>query len=377
MKIEAFRGINNVADQRKLKPGELAAATNVDIGTRGELMTRRGRSVIAAGSAHSVFECPFGVLALIDNDLLLLDSAGTTLRVVYDTLGYTRVWYVLFPDGRVGFSNGLISGIATATATTAWGVPMPEDAGAGAAGETLYQITYVRSTDGLEGAPAYGLPVDMTQALTGLPVMSGYTINVYFAPHGDDMFLAGNTATDTFLHDGAQLGAQHIGRGIGAPPAGTVLIHWNSRILIADGNTVWATRPFEPELCTLISDFIQMPAPVTLLYGTGDGLFVGTTEELYFLAGLVFKDLKAQSIASGRVALGSGVEIPLSYLNEKVRPSGVLQGALCLVDGVVHLIHSGGVVVALTAETYRQPATEVYATARLRDNVMHYLAAPA
>lgn len=376
MKIDAFLGINNLADRISLTGGEMTAATNLDIGPRGKLLHRRGRTLLDAGLAHSVFQAPFGVLAVVDNDLNLYDTDGTFLRRVYNTLGYTRVWYTLLPDGRVGFSNGLIQGLTTAAATSAWGIDRPADVGIGIAGDTPYLLTYVRTSDGLEGPPSYGSPIDTSQAIIGLPTKAGYTINVYFSPYGEAMFLAGSTASDTFTWSGVPLAAQLQGEDADAPPVGTLLHAWNSRVLIADGATLWATRPFNPERCDLKRDFLQMPATITLLYGNGDGLFVGTVDGLYFLEGQVFDQLKAQPIASGYVALGSGVEIPLSYLNEKVRPNGVLQGMLCLVEGVIHLIHSGGQIVGLTTNRYRTTATEVHATARVRDGVLQYLASP-
>lgn len=377
MRISAFRGINNVADRTRLAPGELHSAVNLDIESTGNMASRLGRTKIQNGAAHSPFEAPFGLLVVTDNDLVLLDRAGAMVRVVYDTIGYTRVWYVQLPDGRVAFSNGLINGIATADATYSWGVERPIDPGVGIPGGTPYMVTHVRDADGFEGPPTYGTEnIDTAQAIIGLPVRPGHTTNVYFAPDGGAMFLAGNTATDSFQHNGAALTAQHLGGVLDVPPPGTLLYAWNSRILIADGTVAWATSPMRPELCAMQRDFIQMPAEITLFYSSGDGVFVGTTEGMYFLAGQVLSKLKAQSIASGYVTRGSGVEIDLSYLNEKVRPSGFQQGTICLLDGAVHLIYGGGQIIPLSAGRYHQRAEEVYATARLRDGCLQYLAAP-
>ena len=376
MKVTGFRGINNVADPARLAPGEMTAATNLDVGARGILLSRRGRELLVSGAASSVFESPFGIFALVGNDLELYAADGTPLRTVYETLGYTRVWYALLPDGRVAFSNGLIQGLSSAIETTTWGIERPPDAGTGAPGDTPYQITYVRNSTGLEGPPTYGDPIDPAGSVVGLPVRAGHSINVYFAPHGETAFLAGNAVGDTFQWNGSQLGPARTGLGLDMPPVGSLLHTWRSRVLIADGPTIWATRPLQPELCDLTRDFIQMPDPVTLLYGNNDGLFVGTTAGLYFLEGTAFEQFKLQQLAAGRVVLGSGVEANLAYLNEKVRPNGAPQGALCLLDGAVHVLFGAGGVIGLTTTTYRTTAVEVHATVRLRDGVLHYLAAP-
>ncbi len=375
MKISKFLGINNVADETRLKPGELTAASNVDISATEEIRSRRGRLLLRAGGAHSVFECSFGVFAVIDNDLVLLDSAGALLRLVYDTLGYTRVWYAQLADGRVAFSNGLIQGLATATETMEWGIPTPVDPGVGISGNTPYQITYVRTSDGLEGPPIYGPPIDTTEDIIGLPVHAGYSINVYFAPYGEAMFLAGNTATDTFTHSGTALGAQFIGEGLARPPVGTQMVVWGARVLLAEGRTLWATRPLRPELCDLTRDFVQFEHDITLVYGTDEGIYVGTTHGLIFLKGEVFGNLQMEGVVAGSVALGSLVDFPFSYLAEDARPNGGAEGALCLIDGYVYLLHGGGAN-ALTAGKYRTAATEVWATTRLLDGAMQYIAAP-
>lgn len=375
MKITKFLGINNVSDETRLKPGELTVATNVDISAAGEILSRRGRQLLIAGAAHSVYESAFGVFAVVNNDLMLLDSAGTPLRLVYDTLGYTRVWYATLPDGRVAFSNGLIQGLATATETMEWGIPTPIDPGVGIAGNTPYQITYVRASDGREGAPIYGPPIDTTEAIIGLPMMAGYSINVYFAPYGGAMFLAGNTSADTFLHGGTALGAQFIGEGLARPPVGTQMVVWGARVLLAEGRTLWATRPLQPELCDLTRDFVQLEHDITLVYGTDDGIFVGTTHGMVFLRGEVFRDLQMEGIVAGPVVLGSLAEFPLSYLDEAARPKKGADGALCLIDGCIHLLHDASTT-ALTAEKYRTTTVEVWATVRLRNGAMQYLAAP-
>lgn len=377
MKIDSFSGINNVAPPTKLRAGELVAATDVDIDVRGRPVSRRGRTLLAAEPVVDIFEAPFGIFGRVGNDLKLFSLLGATIRTVYDTLGYDRVNYVLLPDGRVGFTNGLIQGMATLTETQAWGIPRPPHAGVGSEGKTAYHITYVRTSDGLEGPPTYATDlVDGHQLLIGLPALEGHMIRVYLTFLDHIAHYAGQTATDSFQWDGATVGPIVSSSGLDAPPPGKLLHVWNSRVLIAADNVLWATRPMQPELCVLTKDFIQFPDEITLLYGNGDGVFVGTSAGLYFLAGRVFEQLKAQQILPGSAILGSCVEADLSQLPDKVRPSGVQQGAFCLIDGYIHLLHGAGGVTNLTAGRYRTSSGEVRATVRMLSGVPHYFASP-
>lgn len=378
MLIKTFSGINNVAKDKRLKPDEFTRALDVDLASTGTLRARRGHAPLVTGTtAHSVFEAPFGVFCVVDRDLKLFDTAGALLRTVYQGLGAKRVWYILLSDGRVGFSNGLINGIADLTTTYDWGMPTPVDAGAGVAGEVPYFITYVRLSDGLEGPPAYGGSIDPAQAIVGLPVRAGYTISLYLSPGGAPLY-AGNTSSDAITPLAlSALGAAYTEPPLTAPPVGILMAQFGPRVLIADGPRIWATQPFRDELCDATKDFLQMPDPVTLIYGVEQaGVFIGTTKNLFFAGGTTFDQLKAQPIAASSVVLGSAVEIDTPFLPEKIRPKDVQQGTLCIIDGFVQLISGTGNVTPLTDQRYRTTHTEVYATARIRDGVLQYLATP-
>ena len=372
-----FLGINNVADEERLTPGEMTEATDIDIGHRDEILSRRGRTRLVAGAAHSVFEAPFGILAVVDNDLILYDAEGTELRTVYETLGYTRTWYVLLPDGRVGFSNGLINGLCTATATQPWGIDAPIDAGEGIPGDTPYQIAYVRLSDGREGPPIYGTPIDTAQAITNLPSLAGFKINVYFAPHGEVAFLAGSTLTETFLYDGLPtgLGVPTDTYGLAKPPIGTQMAQWGSRTLIVDNNVLWATRPHQPELIDMTRDFLQFERDITLVYGNDAGIFVGDERQLLFLAGQTFEALDHRTVQPGLCVLGSVVEIDTAALPSDLADAP--RAAIAIVDRTITMLTAGGTAKSLTEGRYETDVTEVYASTRTRDGVLQYIAVPA
>jgi hypothetical protein len=276
----------------------------------------------------------------------------------------------------VGFSNDLVNGLATATTTTSWGIEPPVDPGTGIAGDVPYQITYVRLSDKAESPPIYGQAIDPAEAVIGLPAKPGYAINLYLAPAGQ-MYLAGTTLTDA-IWPGPATGPAYHSAPVGLPPAGKLLTTWGARVLIAEGRTLWATRPFQPELCDLTRDYLMFEDEVTLIYPVQQaGIFIGTKNGLMFAAGNTLGELKLQTVAAGPVVLGSGAEVELQYFDDKTRPNGYLQGALCLIDGYVHLLYGAGQVVPLSVFRYRTDAAEVLATTRVRDGMLQYLAAPA
>ena len=64
-----------------------------------------------------------------------------------------------------------------------------------------------------------------------------------------------------------------------------------------------------------------------------------------------------------------------AYLPANLRTGG--RGALAIVDGVLTLLAGDGQAIPLTAARYQRELDEVWATTRLRDGTLQYLASPA
>lgn len=379
-----FTGINNIAPTERLKASELAAALNVDVGLDSELVRRAGFSVLDATAHHNVWEADGGfVLATKGTGDLVNTGTGA---ILYPALGNTRVWYTDLADGRTTFSNGLICGVTDGATTTAWGVPIPPTLGAVTdvagglyPGDYQYALTYVRKSDGLEGGPLYAAPVTLTQGgltLMGLPQDPDYTINVYLSSHnGEQLFLAGNTATGVFAFTGenADLVLPCRTDFLSPAPVGTVSALWRGHALVAVGDTLYAARFGQPELFDLRRDFKQFPAAITLIQPVDDGVWLGTTEFLCFLQGTEFDKLQFNRVADGRVVLGSGVAVDGERV-QKGDATGSGSAMICIVDGILAAGFNGGEIERLTEGRYVTAATEVSAAFREIGGVPQYVA---
>lgn len=381
--FEKFYGINNVLPTERLKETELTVASNVDIGLSGEITRRAGFSVVDPTCHKNLHQADGYMLATCNGDLKRVGGS-----VLYPSLGVDRVWYCNLPDGRTTFSNGLICGITDGLTSTEWGVPIPtgigtlvDIAGDLFPGDYQYQLTYVRLADGLEGGPEYSNPVAVTNGgimLVGLPELAGYKINVYLTSHNDtDGYLAGSTTGGTFTFTGKNdtLTLPLRTGNLYPAPAGTVTTFWRGRVLVADDGILWASKPHQWEHFDRRRDFKQFPSPITLIQPTDDGLYVGTTEMLYFLAGTEFDKLQQVQVLRGRVALGSGVEVDgeLIKVGDGV---GAGRAMICIADKCLVAGFGGGQVIKLTEGRYQTEATEVWATFRKLDGVPQYLAVP-
>lgn len=95
----------------------------------------------------------------------------------------------------------------------------------------------------------------------------------------------------------------------------TALAYYNGRIYLAEGRTVWATELYLYNYVEKVTNFLPFEADVTLLGAVGDGLYVGTTEGLWFISGPTFKEMKRTRVMDTPVIPGSMVEVPGELAN--------------------------------------------------------------
>lgn len=392
MKFTSFTGINNVQPSERLGESDLAQASNVDVGLSGELSRRLGYATLDAATPvdwlHERKDC---TLVVSGSDLIAvsLDGLTKTAMLTDASLSGRRMWFVDLPDGRTAFANGLLTGITDGATVTGWGVPVPASVGAATSvagqldpGAYQWRITYVRTSDGLESGAAFSTaPINLPDGgilLTGLPALAGHRINVYLTgANGDKAFYAGTTLTGSFSYLGKNdaLTLPCHTEHLSPAPKGTICATWRGRALLAEGNVLHASRPHQPELFDLKRDFKQFTAPITMVQPVDDGIWVGTTKELAFLAGTQFDALQFTPRDVGPVVLGSGVSAPGEYV---AQGQGAGQGAamLCIAGGRIVSGFNGGLLLNVTRERYKTDASEVCATFRITGGIPQYVAIP-
>lgn len=385
--FKQFAGINNVQPQERLSDSGLVRAENVDIGLSGEVSRRAGYSVIHPTCHKNLYQAKGYMLATVDGDLTAIHPDGTRI-VVSRSLGVARVWYTDLPGGITAFSNGLINGITDGTTSFDWGVPTPEGLGAATdvigalhPGEYTYYLTYARWAGGREGAPIIAEPIRVDKGglfFTGLPVREGYRINVYLSGHnGEGAYMAGTTGTDSFVFTGKNSELTLPCRTLGTTPApvGTLCGFWRGRALVAQDSVLWASQPHNHGVFDRRRDFKQFTSSITLIQPVGNGIYVGTEEDLIFLSGVEFDNLAFQPRSLGPVVLGSGVSAP----GHKIKfgeGTGQGEAMLCIAGGYIVAGMDSGQVSQLTESVYRSDATQVSATFRSLDGIPQYIAVP-
>jgi len=103
-----FVGLRNTVTRERLKPEELERALNVDIDDAGEVRRRRGKTRVATGTYHSLWESDGITLVVKDGTLGYLhpDYSHTPLQT---GVGPTRLAYARIKDTTY-FAGATISG---------------------------------------------------------------------------------------------------------------------------------------------------------------------------------------------------------------------------------------------------------------------------
>ena len=384
--FESFTGINNVIPAHRLGKTDLLVASNVDIGRTGEIQRRGGFTEVSDQCHKNVWQADGFMLATCGAVLTAIRPNGTR-HVIHPALGHERVWYCNLPDGRTTFTNGLIHGMTDGLTGWGWSVPVPSTTGAakdvpGALhkGRYSYHLTFRRISDGAESAAVSVPPMQIDLGgiyLSGLPMLDGHELLVYLStPDGEGAYLAGSTTTDEFLFAGAVHTLVLPCRTIGAMPfpVGTITAFWRGRVLVAQGDVLWASRPMAPHLADW-RDFKPMGAKITAVVPVDDGIYVGTTADLVYLGGSTWDQLTFNATQRGPVVLGSGVPAPGEDL-KLGDGTGSRNAMVCIAGGEIVAGFNGGQTTGLTGDRYKTTATEVCATFREVDGIPQYLAVP-
>lgn len=253
IKLQKFVGLVNTVGMEALKSDEFWRAVNVDIDDAGRVRRRRGYTQVSTTPTHSLYTSESGV--------------------VY------------------GVCNGILSVIHPDYSTIPLLVGVGDDYASGGLGLDYAQV----GTDiYFSGTSASGIIRTETNVVDAWGPVEDFWLSPVVNP----------TVTLPAIR----------GKLLGSPPRASFLTAYNGRIYCAQGNTVWATELFLYTLVDKTRNFMQFEGDVTMLGTVGDGLYVGTTEGLWFLAGPAFP-LKRVRVMDSPIIPRSMTYVPAELAN--------------------------------------------------------------
>lgn len=329
MEIKQFRGIKNVTSDERLKPGELTVAQNVDIDDTFRVLTRLGRSQLAAGNFHSLWAEEEHCLVMKDSDLYRIDLPSATGTVLTRLSSADRVAYSR-QQNTIYFSNGTDTGRVHEGAVKGWGVPNPVGqpraaAGAGRLppGAYSYAITFGRA-DGYESGTGPAGVIELTEqggiVLTEIESSTDAEVSVKLVyisgPNGQELFRAAvlpadaASATVMDVPSGPRLETDFASPA----PAGTILETHSGVMYVVAGSVAYFSDPYQFERFRRARQFLQFPGPVTMFAAVNDGIYVSTPETTWFLEGTEPRKMKSRVVLNYGAIPGTAVKTTIGTL---------------------------------------------------------------
>ena len=174
----------------------------------------------------------------------------------------------------------------------------------------------------------------------------------------------------------AHLGAIR-GKLRGAPPMATALAHYNGRIYLANGKTLWATELYLYDVVDKTRNYKQFEADITLVASVSDGLYVGTRGGVYFLGGDTLDTLKMRVVSTSAALPGSMVYVPSDRVTSQIpgnQPYSTKPVALFMTTTGLCAGMDGGVMYDLTQDRVWFPdAVSAAAMFREQDGMSQYV----
>lgn len=168
------------------------------------------------------------------------------------------------------------------------------------------------------------------------------------------------------------------GRLLGAPPLATAHTYWNGRIYMAHGRLVWFTELYAYKFVDKTRNFWQFEGDITMLGTVTDGIYVGTTEGVWFISGTALEPKRVR-VMDTAVIPGSMVYVPAELANPPQIPmsqdTDVKISILFLTDAGYCGGQDSGVCYNYSENKFIFPsANRAVATFRRIDGINQYLA---
>lgn len=298
--IEGFKGLRNTVPSESFEVGDLEAAPNVDLNDAGDIMRRKGNSVVKlAGSWHSVFASGGTCVGVQGATLYRINADYSTLALRTDMALNRYVSYSAIA-GRIYYSNGAQNGIIENSVNRTFGIDIPGTPSAGPfpghlpAGRYQYVFTYTRS-DGQESGAGLAGVIDVAAnggfILTNLPVSSDPTVvlkTLYLTKANSDALLRYATypasAASALVVDDKPTSVALRTQFLGPPPAGDIVVHYRSYVLVAHGRMLYPSEPYAPELFDPRKG-IPFETRITLVACMTDGIYLGSEDQIVWVQG--------------------------------------------------------------------------------------------
>ncbi len=316
--FSGFSGMKNTVTAERLTADELVRALNVDIDDKGQLLRRRGKTLVAGGDFHSLFAANDGTVYGVRNNNLCIINPDYSTEVL-----------------KTGLNSDPATGLSPLCYLQI--------------GETIY-----------------------FSSLQDSGKIIGDVVKPWGQQNDAGLWLS------PVIHPTPTLAAIR-GKLLKAPPMATAMTYWNGRIYMANGRQLWATELYLYDYVDATRTFFTFETDITLLGTVGDGFYVGGLDGLWFMSGPRLDGLKRQKVMDSAVIPGSSVDVPAELANPPQIPATSdtpTQVSICfLTENGFCVAQDSGQAYNLTEAKFIFPGIQrAAAMFRRQDGVSQYLA---
>ena len=242
VEFRKFVGLRNTVERERLGPDELEIAVNIDLDDVGEIHRRQGSQLVASGNWANIFSSLEGYIYGVRNGNLVRVYPNFSTKIIqagFDPL--VPIAFEQFAAGTIYWSCRTQNGVISTSSDT--------------------------------NSPWLG------------PALGPQYIPDLLDPNAPQVpaLPAGTWWLSPIVNPLPTL-APIKGRILGPPPFASFLSYFNGRIYMGIGRTVWYTELYLYNYVNKTKNFFNFEADITMIGTVTDGIYVGTTEGLYFLS---------------------------------------------------------------------------------------------
>ncbi len=301
--LNVYGGVDVVSPEGQVTKGCARVVENVVLRDDGSFELRPGTALaVAASRPHSLWSTRDQSRAFVvaGDTLYAVHGGGATrsLESIATGLWSAPVRFTEHGDGNIYVSGGTILRIDQHDAVSVPGLVALDgvaptlSTATGGLTAGRYGVAFCGvSSSGEESPPsdvswidlasASGISVSLPTRPTGVA-----TWRVFRTPqNGDELYLADETASTSITLAGGGTGRAMGPWPLTLAPAGSEIASYRGYLLTALGNLVIVCEPMRPGVFNPRHGFYTFDREVTILQPVETGVFVGTDNAVYFLAG--------------------------------------------------------------------------------------------
>ena len=368
----SFKGLNNVLQAYAKQEGYLKRVNNVDLNKAGDIHKRKGYTIVDSGNYTSLwstgngdhFDRAFGVkngdLGYIDEYYAfhpILTGKNLTEKLSFLEIDQTVYFSSMEINGKINQKNEVVDYLLKCSILPNTSIV----SGSLLAGKYQLLMTFVND-DGLESGSGQSLIVDVPTDKSGITFLLPsvpYRLRVYMSTRdGSELYFVSEAHpyNQFTILDVPKLVNPFRMFNLDAPPVGSTIRYFKSRMYVVHKNILWYSEPFMYEHFRLDTNFIEYPADIIDVMPVDDGMYIAA-DRLYYIDGYDPDKFKQEVKELARMYKGTASKVFASHSKVENLPNSY-SWLVTSDQGILALFNQGQVVNMTLTNVDIEPALE-------------------